>query len=221
MVRGLTRQTTPRSSKWQAGPIDQEFARHRGLSIRQLSLIFDLLELNGTEVRKQPLIDRKESPRGFPKAKDGIEFNDHIEGVAGSPFGALDFNVASWGLMNPGMAEIRFGNNATHKKAAAPGGQRRAFYSIPANPEQSGDVIVLANHLIPMRQVKGAMMMRPGIPSAAPRGITHGRSYGAAAIASLPQSSRSAAAFPASVTSYTTSLILTETSVSQPNATRR
>jgi hypothetical protein len=45
------------------------------------------------------------------------------------------------------MAEIRFGNNATHKKPAAPGGQQWAFYSIPANPEQSGDVIVPANHL--------------------------------------------------------------------------
>ena len=51
--------------------------------------------------------------------------------------------------------------------------------------------------------------------------ITHGRSYGAAAIASLSQSSRSAAAFPASVTSYTTSPMLTETPVSQPSATRR
>jgi hypothetical protein len=120
-----------------AGPIDQEFARHRGLSIRQRSLTFDLLELNGTEVRKQPLIDRKESPRGFPKAKDGIEFNDHIEGVAGSPFGALDFNVASWGLMNPGMAEIRFGNNATHKKGRrtwrATAGNFTRFLRIPNN----------------------------------------------------------------------------------------
>jgi hypothetical protein len=44
--------------------------------------------------------------------------------------------------MNPGMAEIRFGNNATHKKPAAAGGQRWTFYLIPANPEQSGDVIV-------------------------------------------------------------------------------
>jgi hypothetical protein len=29
-------------------------------------------------------------------------------------FGALDFNVASWGLMNTGMAEIRLGKYATH-----------------------------------------------------------------------------------------------------------
>jgi hypothetical protein len=42
------------------------------------------------------------------------------------------------------MAEIRFGNIATHKKPAAPGGHQRAFYSVPANPEQSGDVIVPA-----------------------------------------------------------------------------
>jgi hypothetical protein len=44
--------------------------------------------------------------------------------------------------MNPGMVEIGFGNNATHKKPAVPGGQRRAFYLLPANPEQSRDVIV-------------------------------------------------------------------------------
>jgi hypothetical protein len=46
--------------------------------------------------------------------------------------------------MNPGMAEIRFGNNATHKKPAAPRGQRRAFYLLPKDPEQSGDVIAAA-----------------------------------------------------------------------------
>jgi bifunctional non-homologous end joining protein LigD len=45
---------------------------------------FDLLELSGTEVRKQPLIERKELLSDFlKKVKDGIEFNDHIEGVAG------------------------------------------------------------------------------------------------------------------------------------------
>jgi hypothetical protein len=42
--------------------------------------------------------------------------------------------------MNPGM-EIRFGKNATHKKPAAPWRARRAFYLIPANPEQSRDVV--------------------------------------------------------------------------------
>jgi hypothetical protein len=46
--------------------------------------------------------------------------------------------------MNPGMAEIRFGNNATHKKPAVPWGQRRAFYLFPMNSEQSGDVIAAA-----------------------------------------------------------------------------
>jgi hypothetical protein len=47
--------------------------------------------------------------------------------------------------MNPGMGEIRFGNNATHeKKPAAPWEQRRAFYLLPMNSEQSGDVIVPA-----------------------------------------------------------------------------
>jgi bifunctional non-homologous end joining protein LigD len=45
---------------------------------------FDLLELEGTEVRKQPLVERKELLADFlAKVKDGIEFNDHIEGVAG------------------------------------------------------------------------------------------------------------------------------------------
>ena len=46
--------------------------------------------------------------------------------------------------MNPGMAEIRFGNNATRKKFAAPWGQRRAFYLFPEDLEQSGDVIAAA-----------------------------------------------------------------------------
>jgi hypothetical protein len=42
------------------------------------------LELSGTEIRKQPLIERKELLADFlKKVKDGIEFNDHIEGVAG------------------------------------------------------------------------------------------------------------------------------------------
>ena len=52
---------------------------------REVSLCaFDLLELNGTEVCKQPLIERKELLADFLlKVKDGIEFNDHIEGVAG------------------------------------------------------------------------------------------------------------------------------------------
>jgi ATP-dependent DNA ligase len=45
---------------------------------------FDLLELSGTEVRKQPLVERKELLADFlSKVKDGIDFNDHIEGVAG------------------------------------------------------------------------------------------------------------------------------------------
>lgn len=36
-----------------------------------------------------------------------------------SPFGAFDFRVASWGLMNPGMVEwVRFGNYSTHKQYA-------------------------------------------------------------------------------------------------------
>jgi hypothetical protein len=39
--------------------------------------------------------------------------------------GALDFKVASWGLMNPGMVEIRFGKRNSQK--ARPKG-KRAFY---------------------------------------------------------------------------------------------
>jgi len=48
----------------------------------------------------------------------------------------MDFNVASWGLMKPGMDEIRFGNNATRKKPAAPwghGGHFTYFQRIPNN----------------------------------------------------------------------------------------
>jgi bifunctional non-homologous end joining protein LigD len=45
---------------------------------------FDLLELSGIEIRKQPLVQRKELFADFlAKVKDGIEFSDHIEGVAG------------------------------------------------------------------------------------------------------------------------------------------
>jgi ATP-dependent DNA ligase len=52
---------------------------------REVSLCaFDLLELAGTEVRKQPLVERKELLADFlAKVKDGIEFSDHIEDVAG------------------------------------------------------------------------------------------------------------------------------------------
>jgi len=42
------------------------------------------------------------------------------------------------------MAEILFGNNATHKTPAVPWGQRRAFYLLPIDPEQSGAVIAAA-----------------------------------------------------------------------------
>jgi bifunctional non-homologous end joining protein LigD len=42
---------------------------------------FNLLELQGTEVRKQPLLDRKVLLADLlKKVKDGNEFNDHIEG---------------------------------------------------------------------------------------------------------------------------------------------
>jgi hypothetical protein len=42
---------------------------------------FDLLELSGTAVRKQPLVERKELLGDFlSTVKDGIEFNDYIDG---------------------------------------------------------------------------------------------------------------------------------------------
>jgi hypothetical protein len=47
------------------------------------------------------------------------------------------------GLMNPGVS-IRFGTQETHKSPPHLGGQRRAFYLLPENPEQSGDVIAVA-----------------------------------------------------------------------------
>jgi hypothetical protein len=50
--------------------------------------------------------------------------------------------------MNPGMAEIGFGNSATHKKPAAPWGQQRAFYLFPEDLEQSGDVLAAATPLL-------------------------------------------------------------------------
>jgi hypothetical protein len=46
--------------------------------------------------------------------------------------------------MNPGMAEIGFGKNASHKRPAAPWGQQRAFYLFPEDLEQSGDVLAAA-----------------------------------------------------------------------------
>jgi bifunctional non-homologous end joining protein LigD len=42
---------------------------------------FDLLELQGTEVRKQPLLERKSLLADLlKKVSDGIEFNEHLEG---------------------------------------------------------------------------------------------------------------------------------------------
>lgn len=48
---------------------------------------FDLLELAGTEVRKQPLDERKSLLADLlMKVKDGIEFNEHIEGAGPTIF---------------------------------------------------------------------------------------------------------------------------------------
>jgi ATP-dependent DNA ligase len=42
---------------------------------------FDLLELDGADLRKQKLLDRKARlAKLLSKVKDGIEFNEHIEG---------------------------------------------------------------------------------------------------------------------------------------------
>jgi ATP-dependent DNA ligase len=55
---------------------------------REVSLVgFDLLELNGVEVRREPLLDRKSKlERLLVKVKDGIEFNAHIEGAGQTIF---------------------------------------------------------------------------------------------------------------------------------------
>ena len=49
---------------------------------REVSLVaFDLLELDGEEVRRRPLLDRKARlAKLVAKVRDGIEFNEHIEG---------------------------------------------------------------------------------------------------------------------------------------------
>ncbi len=50
-------------------------------------LAFDLLELDGEELRREPLIDRKSKlKRLLAKVKDGIEFNTHIEGDGNTIF---------------------------------------------------------------------------------------------------------------------------------------
>ena len=42
---------------------------------------FDLIELNGDDVRRLPLLDRKARLRKIlAKPKDGVHFGDHIEG---------------------------------------------------------------------------------------------------------------------------------------------
>lgn len=50
-------------------------------------LAFDLQELNGTEVRKQPLVERKELLGDLlKKAPDGIEYSDHLGGDGNTIF---------------------------------------------------------------------------------------------------------------------------------------
>lgn len=54
---------------------------------KEVSLVaFDLLEIDGTEIRKLPLLDRKmRLQKVLAKPPDGIEFNGHIEGDGRSP----------------------------------------------------------------------------------------------------------------------------------------
>jgi bifunctional non-homologous end joining protein LigD len=49
---------------------------------REVSFVaFDLLELDGDDVRRQRLLDRKARlAKLIAKVRDGIEFNEHIEG---------------------------------------------------------------------------------------------------------------------------------------------
>jgi bifunctional non-homologous end joining protein LigD len=49
---------------------------------REVSLLaFDLLEFGGTEVRKQPLVERKDLLADLlKKVKDGVEYNGVIDG---------------------------------------------------------------------------------------------------------------------------------------------
>src|SRR5690242_11466011 len=55
---------------------------------KEVSLVgFDLLELEGTEVRRQPFEDRKSLLADLLKnVKSGIEYNDHLEGDGGLIF---------------------------------------------------------------------------------------------------------------------------------------
>ena len=55
---------------------------------REVSLVaFDLLELDGDDVRKRPLLDRKARlAKLIAKARGGIEFGEHIEGAGADIF---------------------------------------------------------------------------------------------------------------------------------------
>jgi bifunctional non-homologous end joining protein LigD len=57
---------------------------------REVSMIaFDLLELNGEDVRPQPLIQRKTwLEKLVSKVRDGIEFSEHLEGDGADIFRA-------------------------------------------------------------------------------------------------------------------------------------
>jgi hypothetical protein len=53
-------------------------------------------------------------------------------------------SVATRRGIRPRVGRKRFNTQETHKSPPHLGGQRRAFYLLPENPEQSGDVIAVA-----------------------------------------------------------------------------
>ena len=63
------------------GVPDFDFLHSRQYDDHACLIGFDLLELNGEDIRREPLTERKgRLLRLIAKAKDGIEFNDHLEG---------------------------------------------------------------------------------------------------------------------------------------------
>ena len=63
-------------------PAEGVWRRHDG-EVRLLG--FDLLELNGTDLRDEPLIHRKATLAGLLwRSRDGIQFVEHIEAADGA-----------------------------------------------------------------------------------------------------------------------------------------
>jgi bifunctional non-homologous end joining protein LigD len=69
------------------GMPDFDFLHSRQFDERTSLVAFDLLELDGDDFRKEALVERKgRLLRLLAKAKDGIEFNDHIDGDGAAIF---------------------------------------------------------------------------------------------------------------------------------------